>query len=383
AVAATGTRSSYSISTRIRWIFELTPQIPIDILAELGLDYDGSRKPGEEFAGSVIGTINIDFLGPIQIGYRFGAPTTSSGVTTLRDLPLAAAALPANSTLWMSWKGFRAEYDFDKQVVAFSLTGWTVGSLITALVEMLGDPYFTLPAPWSVLNSIALNGFSIQFDLKSGAKSRVTAKYTLPAPIDLGFLTIKGLQFLQVDGKVTLAIDGSCSVPGLNEQPLFNPEQGGQDVQNMPPVPGQGNAYFDLKLLALGQRIAIAGAPTFKTTQEVIKALEAIPASSGPGMPFDPSQQKPGQPYYNRSSNWLGAMHFGILRIGESAKYAIDFMVVFNDPDLYGLRLALNGDKMKVLAGLAIDVLYKKITDDIGCYQIEFTLPSVLRNLDF
>ncbi|MCB1656486.1 MAG: hypothetical protein KDI41_22175, partial [Pseudomonadales bacterium] len=241
----------------------------------------------------------------------------------------------------------------------------------------------TLPAPWSVLNSIALNGFSIQFDLKSGAKSRVTAKYTLPAPIDLGFLTIKGLQFLQVDGKVTLAIDGSCSVPGLNEQPLFNPEQGGQDVQNMPPVPGQGNAYFDLKLLALGQRIAIAGAPTFKTTQEVIKALEAIPASSGPGMPFDPSQQKPGQPYYNRSSNWLGAMHFGILRIGESAKYAIDFMVVFNDPDLYGLRLALNGDKMKVLAGLAIDVLYKKITDDIGCYQIEFTLPSVLRNLDF
>ena len=26
---------------------------------------------------------------------------------------------------------------------------------------------------------------------------------------------------------------------------------------------------------------------------------------------------------------------------------------------------------------------FKKITDEIGCYQIEFTLPSVLRNLDF
>lgn len=385
--ASPGTKSSYSISTRIRWTFELTPQIPVDILAELGLDYDGNRRPGEEFAGSVIGTIDIDFIGPVQIGYRFGAPTTSSGMLALPapgTLPHEpAAGLPTNSILWMSWKGFRAEYSFDQQTVSFSLSGWTVGSLITALVEMIGDPYFTLPAPWDILNSISLNGFSIVFDLKTGVTHRVSAKYTLPSPISLGFLTIKGLQFLQVDGKVTLAIDGSTTVPGLNNKPLFNPAAGGQDVKNMPAVPGQGNAYFDLKLLALGQRIKISGAPTFKSTQEVIKALAAIPPSSGPGMPFDPAQQKPGQPYYDRSSNWLGALHFGVLRIGETRNYAIDLMVVFNDPDLYGLRLALNGDKVKALAGLAIDVLYKKITDEIGCYQIEFTLPSVLRNLDF
>ncbi|OIN45257.1 hypothetical protein BLL37_31185 [Pseudomonas azotoformans] len=372
-------QSAYSLSTRIRWVFDLTPDIPVDILAELGLDYDGNRKAGEQFAGSAIGTIDIDFIGAIQIGYRFGAPTAPDGAL------LFPSAVPGagNSTLWMSWKGFRAEYDFGKKVVAFSLTGWTVGSLITALMDMLGDPYFTLPDPWSVLNTISLNGFSLQIDLNTGVKNRVTAKYTLPSPINLGFLTINGLQFLQADGKVTLAIDGSTTVPGLNDQPLFNPQQGGQDVKDMPTVPGQGNAYFDLKLLALGQRIAIAGAPDFKTTQGVIKALEAVPPSSGPGMPFDPGQRTPGQPYYSRSSNWLGAMHFGVLRIGDTAEYAIDFMVVFNDPDLYGMRLALNGDKMKVLAGLAIDVLYKKVTDDIGCYQIEFTLPSVLRNLDF
>lgn len=372
-------QSAYSISTRIRWVFDLTPDIPVDILAELGLDYDGNRKAGEQFAGSAIGTVDIDFIGAVQIGYRFGAPTASDGALLLPSAVPGAG----NSTLWMSWKGFRAEYDFGKKVVAFSLTGWTVGSLITALMDMLGDPYFTLPDPWSVLNTISLNGFSLQFDLNTGVKNRVTAKYTLPSPVNLGFLTINGLQFLQVDGKVTLAIDGSTTVPGLNDQPLFNPQQGGQDVKDMPSVPGQGNAYFDLKLLALGQRIAIAGASEFKTTEQVIKALEAIPPSSGPGMPFDPSQRTPGQPYYNRGSNWLGAMHFGVLRIGDTAAYAIDFMVVFNDPDLYGMRLALNGDKMKVLAGLAIDVLYKKVTDDIGCYQIEFTLPSVLRNLDF
>ena len=213
--------------------------------------------------------------------------------------------------------------------------------------------------------------------------NRVTAKYTLPSPITLGFITIKGLQFLQADGKTTLAIDGSTTVPGLNSQPLFNPAAGGQDVKKMPTVPGRGNAYFDLKLLALGQRISIAGAPTFKSTQQVIKALETIPPSGGTTIPFDPGKQDAGKPYYNVAADWLAAMHFEILQIPKTANYCIDFMVVFSDPDLYGLRLALNGDKMKVLAGLAIDVLYKKVTDDIGCYQIEFTLPNALRNLDF
>jgi hypothetical protein len=379
-------KSAYSVSTKIRWVFNLTADIPIDILAELGLNYDGNRKVGEEFAGSAIGTIDIDLIGPVQIGYRFGAKTDAKGAPALTPLPrpaVAAAALPTNSTLWMSWKGFRADYNFDNETVSFSLTGWTVGSLITALVEMIGDPYFTLPEPWSVLNSISLNGFSLEINLTKGVTNRVTAKYTLPSPITLGFITIKGVQFLQANGKTTLAIDGSTTVPGLNSQPLFNPAAGGQDVKDMPTVPGRGNAYFDLKLLALGQRISIAGAPTFKSTQQVIKALETIPPSGGSTIPFDPSKQDAGQPYYNVAADWLAAMHFGILQIPNTANYCIDFMVVFSDPDLYGLRLALNGDKMKVLAGLAIDVLYKKVTDDIGCYQIEFTLPNALRNLDF
>jgi hypothetical protein len=266
------------------------------------------------------------------------------------------------------------------------MKGWTVGSLITSLVEMLGDPYFTLPSPWDILNKISLDGLSIKFDLRSGVKNRVSASYSLPSPVNFGFFTLKGLVFKQVDGKVTLAIDGSVTVPGLSGSPLFPADpvkDPGQDVKDMPTVPGRGNAYFHLYLLALGQRIAIYEPGAFNSTKAVIEALADIPPSDGANLPFNPTELKKGQPYYNRSSNWLAAMHFGVLQIPSTDKYSIDLMLVFNDPNLYGLRLALSGEKVKVLDGLAIDVLYKKITDDIGCYQIEFTLPSVLRNLEF
>jgi LysM repeat protein len=380
-------KSSYQVSGKITWDFQVSPSLHIDTTADIGLDYDANRAKGEEFAGSVIGTIDIEQIGAVEIGYRFGPAAADAPhlrLPTHEELRALVAAAGDSQVLWMSWKGFRAEYDINDETVTFSMSGWTVGSLITALVEMLGDdPYFSLPSPWNILNQISLDGLSIAFNLKQGVKNRVTASYSLPSPLDLGILKINGLSFKQVDGKTTLAIDGSTNIPGVKDSPLFKPAGDGQDVKDMPKVPGRGNQYFHLYLLALGQRVAIYQPDAFKTTKDVIDALATIPPSDGSGTPFDPTKQTKGKPYYNRASDWLVAMHFGVFKLPDpSNDYSIDLMVVFNDPDLYGLRLALKGDKVKVLNGLEIDVLYKKITDDIGCYQIEFTLPAVLRNLD-
>ena len=75
------------------------------------------------------------------------------------------------------------------------------------------------------------------------------------------------------------------------------------------------------------------------------------------------------------------AAHLGLLKVGNA--WTVDAMVVFNDPNLYGLRLALAGSKAGGLANLAVDILYKKITDDIGVFQIDFTFPDAIRNLNF
>ena len=390
---AAGASKAYTISCKIEWVFKIA-DIPVDIVADLALDYDEARPQGQRFGGSVIGTVSIANIGPVQIGYSFEPPAAALSGALLRGRSdgsalAARAGSTSDATLWVSWKGFRAAYDVTNESVTFTLTGWTAGSLLTAFVEMIGDPYFTLPSPWDLLDSIPLDGFALTFFLKSDAPYRVSATYTLPSPLDLVFVTISSVTFRQTKaGTVTLAFTGSSPVDAIQNGPLFKAGSDGQDVSQMPTVPGRGNKYFDLQLLALGQRVSLFGAPAFTSTQQVITALEKVPSSSRDTIPFDPAQRQPGQPFYNAAADWLCALHLGLFKLpgappAGTPGYAIDVQIVFADPDLYGLRLALNGDKVKVLSGLVIDVLYKKITDDIGCYQIEFTLPTVLRNLQF
>jgi hypothetical protein len=359
----------YAIDTTLSWLFDLGEQkVGIDP-AHLMIAYDGAKPAGQQFSGLVEGTwvytaINLE----LKMGYQF-QPTAQG----------------PNNTLYVEWEGFRATYETGKEQLTFSLRGWTVGTLIQALVRTLGDPYFTLPSPWNVLDQISLDGLSLIVSLKSGVQNRLSASYSLASPINLGFIIIKGLIFRRdTDGKVTLAIDGSVPAPLQGTMGnLLDPAKG-QDVQNMPPVPGAGETYFKLFLLALGQRIGITGHAAFKNTQEAIRALEGVPSTLTKQNPVNPTAYKgtlKGIPYYESANNWLIAGHLGLLQV--AGVWTVDAMLVFDDPDLYGLRLALAGPRAGGLAGLAVDILYKKISDDVGVFQIEFTFPDSIRNLNF
>lgn len=372
------TASSYTISTSFSWLFQLGDQSVGISAATIGLAYDGAKLAGQRLSGYAEGTWVYDAINlELTLGYKF-VPSAQGG----------------SKTLYLVWEGFRAEYDTGKQLATFTLKGWSIGALIQALVRTLGDPYFTLPSPWDFLDKISLDGLSVMVSLKSGDTNRVSASYTLASPIDLGFIQIKGLIFARdTSGKVTLAIDGTIPAPLLAGVPpadrqklqnLTNPGAG-QDVKDMPSVPGRGEQSFKLFLLALGQRVGITGHASFANTQAVIAALQKLPSTTGKQNPVNPNanQGSPpaGLPYYSPANNWLIAAHLGLLQ--AAGVWTIDAMIVFNDPDLYGLRLALAGDKVGGLKGLAIDIMYKKITDDIGMFQIEFSFPDAIRNLNF
>lgn len=386
-------QATYDVAAALTWRLELG-HVTQTIATEFGLQYDGAREAGERLSGSVVGTFTLDPVGfEMQAGYAFGPADPAERARMVRALSApggtdALTAAATNQTLWVAWNGIRATYDFQQQTVTFRLSDWTVGAIIEQMVQALGDPYFTLPEPWSLLNQISLNGLELVIDLSGGGAPSVYGAYRLPSPLNLGFVTVNGLEVRRLQGpdasqpgKVTLVIDGETNIGALKDSDLFNPHSDGQDVQEMPDVPGRGSSLFKLQLLALGQHVAIAGAPEFENVAEVIAALKAIPGSDGPENPVDPTSTVPGQPYYDPNSNWLAALHFGVLYVGKDP--AFDMMVVFNDPALYGLRLAFANKKAKVLEGLKIDILYKKVTDEVGLYQIEFSFPGVLRNLDF
>lgn len=361
--------TTYAIDTTFSWLFDLGDQkVGIDP-AHIALSYDGAKPAGQQFSGLAEGTwvytaINLELL----IGYQF-----------------VPSAQGINHKLYLEWEGFRATYETGSEQITFSLRGWTVGTLIQALVRTVGDPYFTLPSPWDLLDAISLDGLSLIVSLKNGVQNRLSASYTLASPLNLGFIVIKGLIFRRdTDGKVTIAIDGT--VPGPLQGTMGNlldPNKG-QDVRDMPSVPGAGEAYFKLFLLALGQRIGITGYTAFKTTEEVVRALEGVPNTTSKQNPVNPTANQGttrGLPYYEPKNDWLIAGHLGLLQVAGA--WTVDAMVVFNDPALYGLRLALAGPRAGGLAGLTVDILYKKITDDVGVFQLEWTFPDAIRNLNF
>jgi len=96
-------------------------------------------------------------------------------------------------------------------------------------------------------------------------------------------------------------------------------------------------------------------------------------------------------------------MNFGVLKFGgdtnstgtpttgkelaavqpSKAGYLLDLSIIFNDPNLYALRFALDGPIAKTLAGLSFEIMYKKVSDSIGMYQAKLTLPNAIRQLQF
>lgn len=373
-------QASYSIDTSFAWNFTFGSQSVEINPAKIGLKYDGSKADGQQFSGMAEGTWNYDAINlTLLMGYQF-MPSKEG----------------TNQILFVEWEGFRAEYQSGENQIVFSLKGWSLGTLIQALVRTLGNPYYVLPSPWDLLNQVSLDGMRVNVSLESGQSfsQRLSASYELSTPIDLGFINIKGIKFFRTtEGKVNLALDAEIpsvlldSVPAEDKTKLENltNTSEGQDTDDLPSVPGRGQEYFKLFLLVLGQRVGITGSPSFESTQQVICALADVPNTTGKTNPVNPNanQGNPpkGLPYYDQGSNWLIAAHLGLLKVANA--WTIDAMLVFNDPNLYGMRLALAGPKAGGLSGLSVDILYKKITDDVGVFQIEFTFPDAIRNLNF
>ncbi len=345
-------KPSYAVSGSLDWeIDELDAQVG----AQLELRYDGTS-----FSGAAIGDLTLSSV-EVEVGYAFDKKKPD--------------------VLWIAWEGLRGEYTSGPpKQVKLTAKGWTLGRLVEGLMRDIVSG-FTLDPPWDFLNKISLDGLTIVIDL-SGPKPTFSAEYAIDK-IDLGFIVVEGVKFARgSDGKVLLALSGRTTIPSLEKSELF-PSDGkpARDVTDMPPVPGGGTEKFELWLLALGQRVSLRGAESFESIAEAVEKMEKLPSSGGSGNPVDPTQQEAGQPYYDPTAGWLAALHFGVLKAGKD--YTFECALVFADPDLYGLHLKLAGEKAKALKGLELDVLYKKVSDDVGVYQAEFTFPESVRQLDF
>lgn len=275
----------------------------------------------------------------------------------------------------------------------------TLGRIIETFVSWITGDVFGLSPPWDFINRMGFSSLDLDFNLTSKA---VKFSCTIN-PIDFGFGTLSGISVSYVpagEGKgVKVELQGSFLWMQKTSEPL------GWDATKPDTTPAPpGGKFLDLRLLALGQHVGITdpdgtALKNITKVQDAIKALEGLPTdpdtlmeklSAGSPIAFDPE------------SSWLVAADFGILRFDESpppvapaligtrslvqtspkSGYLLNLAVIFSDPNLYGLRLALDGPAAKIFKGLAFEIMYRKISDTMGVFQTKLNLPDAMRSFE-
>lgn len=344
----------YSFNGGLSWVFSGTPLGNVEIDAALQLAYD-STFPATPYSGKISGEFKLSAINAdIVLGYSFQQ---------------------GNSLLFLKWAGFEAQYDTSTDVITFAIDDWTLGGLVGELVRLAtNDPTFSLPEPWDLLNSISLKGFSVAFELNT---KQVSASYNFSGSLDLFFIKITAITFTKDENGVNIALTAQMIGDDAPKTYNVDPVNG-----TAPAVPGQNTTKFELQLLALGQRVTVTGIAQQQKISDVIKLLGSFMPGTPNQLPVGPNPA-PGEPTYDSSSNWLIGTHFLVLKDQDTGIALLDLMAVFNDPYLYGLRIAVAGPSAKIFAGLEFEIMYRKVTDTIGVYELVLQLPTAMRTLEF
>ncbi len=418
-------------------------QIPSEYNYSLvGLNFSFSEtKKYYEIGGATDGYwkipfINLNIKADLKFGYGiYGDNNADSKTEQLISSQKAITTIDATDdkvgyyctlNADIEWIGIKMKlfYDYNPDVLTFGFTwGYLTGTIVEKEVEKgkpkhwIGTLKFTesvslgsiiedaiswatgykfgLGAPWSLLNSLPLNKLELIYDFTAE-----TVSFAIDiGEINLGFCKIKKIGLNYQAGKkdaaengVFITIDGNFFwITDENKAEGLSPNQIKWDAakpEDTPSPSGQGNNYLDLRLLAMGQHVTIPGINDVSSVQDAIKLMADLPdTKSGeiPNIVFDPN------------SSWLIGMDFGILKLQSDDKkssgkevvkvddsgtdYFIDMQIVFNDPNLYALRIALNGGPARIFKGLDFQILYRKISDSVGVYQAQITLPDAMRKI--
>ncbi|WP_233968917.1 LysM peptidoglycan-binding domain-containing protein [Pectobacterium polaris] len=344
--------NTYMVNVGVMWKLDI---LPISITADFMLK--SSRVTAQspaQYSGYVRGIVDINGM-LLGVAYVFDPTTTD---------------------ISFSYKSLTVTYHQDKvdnlkTYVAVSLNNSNVGDLFSFLLEFASPGRnISLSSPWDVLEKIGLPNLTVKVYLQTK-----NIEVDIDLDVDLGFMKLTKfvLIYQRQYGKAKFDLQLSGNFLGQDYGQNGASPLSWDPLNEAPPVvPGTGTQTFDLEYLGLGQRLALREIPP-ATMDGVIAALEkALVPTGNPQQ--NPATQLPGLTY-DAGSNWLIGTRF-------TAMSTVQLSVVFNDPYLYGLLIQLSGSRAGALAGLRFEVLYRKISDSIGVYHIELTLPDAMRHIE-
>ncbi len=367
SVGAAVQTNKYSIKGAVDWSVKVNSFVLPSLTATVDLTYQDKKTSGTITVDAVLLGMNF------KVGYKFGKPDTE---------------------VFLQWEDIVCTYTSSPQQDTISLVfgDKSLGDIVTDLMHSF-DPDFKLSAPWNIINSINLNGLSFQYTRypagspKEGQDS-MQIIYKNANALDFTFIKFTQITLTKDNTGVYLGFEGSfLGIPISSTDPNTQALAGkGSDVTSMPGVPGAGEKLFDLQYLGLGQHVSLYPYKDLTTVEDATTALQNVfqpPPKPQPGKPpILPIPAKPVTPpeksilIFDNNSNWLIGTQCTIMD-------TVDISIIFNDPNLYGLLIALHGDKAGIFKNLKFEILYKKVTDTVGVYQLQLQLPDAMRTLEF
>ena len=392
---------SFGAETKGYWSIPFPIGDNPQIKASVFIQYDGSTtgalaELSEDSQGRYSGKLSAEikyYFIDIKLSYNFNPDVQSyelkwGALTAL----LTEKTVTVNSQPQKQW------------IADITLKDLTVGDIVETMISWFTGQKYGLSSPWDVLNKISLDGLELSFNFTT---SEVSLK--IPLNLNLGVVEIKNFDLTYeptgTNKGVNLSLEGSF--PWLSSSP---DKEGNTDKKlgwdtsdpsSTPAPPGNGSKYFDLRLLALGQHVSVKDLQDSKTVEDAITLLQNVKVPQPGEIPVtgDKPPSQSGVPYFAADSSWLIAMDFGILKVEEkqngngsnggngnlvladdnTPKYLVTLEIVFNDPNIYGLRIALDGPAAKIFAGLDFEILYRKVSDTVGVYQAQIKLPDAMR----
>ncbi|HEY0011810.1 MAG TPA: hypothetical protein VGB79_03040 [Allosphingosinicella sp.] len=259
----------------------------------------------------------------------------------------------------------------ERRVITITLKGVTVGALVERLVNLVNPNLnYTLDPPWDVLNRIDLSRFSLVIDYK---KSKVQLRFQADLGIPLLKLDWVGVTYDRSSGEPSVRFELGGEFLGKTYGKGGKPALSWDAIKDPPPeTPGQGVRLIDIRYFGLGQHVTIDGIRAYQSVAKLVDKLreEMVPPKTAQANPIAGTSL-----VFAPDSQWLIGLD---LKVMEFLRVA----VVLNDPSLYGMVISLSGDKAKSLAGLSFELLYKKVTDDIGMFRVRLQIPDAYREIN-
>lgn len=318
---------------------------------------------------------DVTFLGTNTIPLNGSLTITNTdiqiaGSATFGNLELTATYDVAGETLSVTWNGITGTYDAETDAVSFTFQSLDVGTLVDYFVDAVtGQTGYTLPPPFDLLNSVEFSNVTISASFPEGGGEQLQATATFAEAQNLWFITATGFGFSTDFSSIDVTLDYSSFLGGTTSGTLPSDSQPQWDLMSpttTPSVPGAGAGMLQIEYLLLAQCVAPTGGNSIDTSSITNAVSSMIQLFS------EPPNTSP-TIGYSATTAWTIGARLTLLN------GTITINAVFIDPSLFGIDISVGGGQFN---GLDFEVMYKRVSNTVGVYEIELTLPAGLRQIN-